>query len=60
MLGGVFTLAGAGLLAVSRGDDEYKITGATYLLCGIPLLIYGIVNATASSDAIPLDLTAGR
>jgi hypothetical protein len=59
-VGGVFTLVGAGLLAASRGDDEYKITGATYLFIGVPLVIYGVINATASSDYVPLDLSAGR
>jgi len=59
-VGGAFTLGGAGFLAASRGDDEYKLAGATYLLVGIPLVIYGIINATASSEYVPLDLASGR
>jgi len=59
-VGGAFMLFGAGFLAISRGDDEYKLAGATYLLVGVPLVIYGIINATASAEDVPLDLSAGR
>jgi hypothetical protein len=58
--GGVFTVAGAGLLAVSRGDDEYKLAGVTYLLVGVPLVAYGVINALASAESAPLDLLPGR
>jgi hypothetical protein len=59
-VGGVFTFAGAGLLAVSRGDDEYKLVGVTYLLVGVPLVAYGVINALATGDAIPLLLEPAR
>jgi hypothetical protein len=58
--GGVFTFAGAGLLAFSRGDDEYKLIGATYLFIGVPLVAYGVVNALASAEYAPLDLSTAR
>jgi hypothetical protein len=59
-VGGGFTFFGASFLVLSSKDDTYKLAGATYLLVGIPLVIYGIVNALESADYVPLDLSAGR
>jgi hypothetical protein len=59
-VGGVFTLAGGGLLAVSRGDDEYTLAGVTYLLVGVPLMAYGVINALATGEAVPLQLEPAR
>jgi hypothetical protein len=53
-VGGTFTFLGASLLA-SSGTDETDV-GVFYLVSGIPLLVYGIVNAVASSESVPVAL----
>ncbi len=59
-VGGAFALIGGGLLVSSSKSDEVQLTGGTYLFLGVPLLIYGLINAFASPDYVPLDLAAGR
>jgi len=51
-VGGTFTFVGASLLA--SGNDDTSV-GVFYLVTGIPLLVYGIVNALASSESVPVD-----
>jgi len=55
-IGGVFAVLGTALLAT--GDDVGRVAGTVYLLGAIPLLVYGLVNATASAEAVPLELTS--
>jgi hypothetical protein len=54
--GGGFTFVGAGVLATSHGDDAQRVVGITYLALGIPLLVYGLVNALTPTEYAPLGL----
>jgi hypothetical protein len=58
-VGGTFTLIGGSFLAISHGADENRLIGVTYLVLGIPLIVYGLVNAVATTEYAPLGLAAG-
>jgi hypothetical protein len=59
-VGGAFTFIGASLLVISENSrEELDVTGATYLGVGVPLLVYGLVNALTPTDYVPLDLSTG-
>jgi hypothetical protein len=55
--GGAFTLIGSALFTID--NSESKLVGATYALCGIPMLVVGLVNALQTSEAVPITLAPG-
>jgi len=58
-VGGTFTLLGGTFLAISPNHDEYQLAGITYLVLGLPLIAYGLVNAVTSTEYAPLSLAPG-
>jgi len=57
--GGVFTLVGCGALAISanasdKDKEAAELAAAAYLLTGIPMVVYGLINAFDSTEYAPV------
>jgi hypothetical protein len=52
-VGGSFTLVGASFLAIADKDED-RLAAAAYLLTGIPLVVYGIINAIDSTEYVQM------